>query len=285
MPPRRRRVPKSATVLRTERITPDYVRVVFGGDDVEQIGPLEYTDHYVKLLFPPAGATYRWPFDADALQESLPREQWPVTRTYTIRSLDLDAGEMAMDFVVHGDSGLAGPWAAHVQPGEEIGFFGPGGAWAPSADADVHLLVGDESAVPAISAAIEALPAGARALVFVETASDGTHIPLPSHDGVEVTWVHRDDEGLGYGHSLSRVVRAAGWPQGRVSAFVHGNADMIKDLRRYLFIERDLPRDQVSISGYWRTGQNEDAWQAGKRDFVEQMEREESELVSSGSTD
>lgn len=277
--PRSRRVPKSATVLRTEQVAPDFVRVVLGGDDIAAMAPLEFTDHYVKLLFPPAGADYRWPFDPDALRETHPRQEWPVTRTYTIRWLDRAAGELALDFVVHGDSGLAGPWAAAAQPGDAIGFFGPGGAWAPSPTADVHLFAGDEAAVPAIAAALEALPEGARALVFVETANQSSHIPLPERDGFDVTWVHRDDEGLGHGHSLAKAVRAADWPQGRVEAFVHGNADMIKDLRRYLFVERGLPRDQVSISGYWRSGQTEDAWQSSKREFVEQLEAEEGALT------
>lgn len=276
---RSRRVPKSATVLRTEQVAPDFVRVVLGGDDIAAMAPLEFTDHYVKLLFPPAGADYRWPFDPDALRETHPRQEWPVTRTYTIRWLDRAAGELALDFVVHGDSGLAGPWAAAAQPGDAIGFFGPGGAWAPSPTADVHLFAGDEAAVPAIAAALEALPEGARALVFVETANQSSHIPLPERDGFDVTWVHRDDEGLGHGHSLAKAVRAADWPQGRVEAFVHGNADMIKDLRRYLFVERGLPRDQVSISGYWRSGQTEDAWQSSKREFVEQLEAEEGALT------
>ncbi|GAB95365.1 NADPH-dependent ferric siderophore reductase [Kineosphaera limosa] len=274
-----RRVPKSATVVRTEQVAPDYVRVILGGEDIAAMAPLEFTDHYVKLLFAPAGADYRWPFDPDAIQGTHPREAWPVTRTYTIRWLDREAGELALDFVVHGDSGLAAPWAATAQPGDTIGFFGPGGAWAPSPSADVHLFAGDESAAPAIAASLEAMPPGARAMVLVETADAAGHIPLPERAGIEVTWVHRDEEGLGYGHSLARVVRATPWPHGRVEAFVHGNADMIKDLRRYLFVERGLPRNQVSISGYWRTDHTEDRWQSSKGEFVAQMEAEEKALT------
>lgn len=76
------------------------------------------------------------------------------------------------------------------------------------------------------------------------------------------------------------AVRAADWPDGVVEAFVHGNADMIRDLRRYLFLERQVPRERASISGYWRSGQNEDAWQAGKRDFNAQMERDEADRAA-----
>ncbi|WP_203568413.1 siderophore-interacting protein [Aestuariimicrobium ganziense] len=274
-PPRKRRILRTATVTGTERLTPDLVRVHLRGDDLRALEPSDHTDRYVKLLFPPAGADYRWPFDPDELRESRPREQWPVTRTYTIRSLDIERGEMAIDFVVHGDEGLAGPWAEAAQPGDGIGFHGPGSGWGPDPSADHHLLVGDESAAPAIAAALDALPADARASVYLEVADAASHIPLPDLPGAEVIWVHRDDYAGSYGTGLAAVVRAAGLPDGDLAVFVHGNADMIKDLRRYLFVEQGVPRDRVSISGYWRTGQDEDAWQAGKRSFVAAMEQEQ----------
>ena len=107
------------------------VRLYFVGDDVRGLSELTFTDHYVKLLFPPAGADYRWPFDPEQIRAERPAEEWPVTRTYTIRSFDPATGELAIDFVVHGDAGLAGPWAAAVEPGESIGFHGPGGGYAP----------------------------------------------------------------------------------------------------------------------------------------------------------
>lgn len=272
---RRPRVMRTATVTGTERLTRDLVRVHLEGPDLTTIDPSEHTDRYVKLLFAPAGAAYDWPFDPDRIRDERPREQWPVTRTYTIRSLDPVAGRMALDFVVHGDEGLAGPWAAAARPGDGIGFHGPGGGWGPDSAADVHLLVGDESAAPAIAATLDALPHDARARVFLEVADATTHVPLRSTPGIEVTWVHRDEAGGRYGVALARAVREAGLPGGGVRAFVHGNADMIKDLRRYLFVEQGMPRDRVSISGYWRTGQDEDAWQAGKRDFVAAMEQEQ----------
>lgn len=274
-PQRRPRVMRTATVTRTERLTRDLVRVHLEGSDLTTIEPSEQTDRYVKLLFAPAGADYAWPFDPDTLREERPREQWPVTRTYTIRSLDPVAGQMALDFVVHGDEGLAGPWAATARPGDGIGFYGPGGGWGPDPTADHHLLVGDESAAPAIAAALDALPHDARASVFVEVADATTHVPLRTTPGIQITWVHRDETGGRYGVALAQAVRAAGLPGGDVRAFVHGNADMIKDLRRYLFVEQGVPRDRVSISGYWRTGQDEDAWQAGKREFVAAMEQEQ----------
>ncbi|GAA2095913.1 siderophore-interacting protein [Microlunatus panaciterrae] len=277
--PSRKRVVRSITVARTEQLTPDMVRVTFTGDDLATLPDLPFTDHYVKLFFPPAGADYAWPFDPDELRERLPADQRPVTRTYTIRSFDRGTGELAIDFVVHGDEGLAGPWAARARPGDSIGFSGPGGAWAPPAEADSHLLVGDEAAIPAIAAALDRLPAQATARVFLEVASPDHEQPLPLTDDTVVEWVHRGEHGLGSGMALAAAVRAAGLPEGRLSAFVHGNAEMVRDLRRFLFVEKGVDRKQVSISGYWRPGQTEDRWQATKREFNRQMDEEESAVA------
>jgi len=247
----------TVTVVRTEAVARDMIRVILSGEALLALPDLTQTDHYVKLKF------------------------GDVTRTYTVRWFDREANELAIDFVIHGDTGLAGPWAVRAQPGDKITFSGPGGKWRPSPDADVHLLVGDEAAIPAIAAALEALPADAAARVFLEVASADHHQPLRLTSRTEVTWVHRDehrtDDGkpLGYGEALAFAVLRAGVPGGRVEAFVHGNADMVKPLRRFLLKQAGLPRDQVSISGYWRTGMNEDGWQSSKADFNAAMEAED----------
>lgn len=260
MPPRQR-VLRHATVTSSRRVSPNLVRLGF--DVPTLIGQeLPFTDHYIKILFTPAG-------DPDAT---------PVTRTYSLREVDTEAGTMSIDFVIHGDDGLAGPWAARAQAGAEIGFFGPGGAWGPDADHDHFILVGDESATPAISAALEALPEGADAVAFLEVADDGATFEVPTEDGIEVVWVPRD--GAPYGSRLAEAVRAADLPEGRTAWFVHGVAEMVKDLRRYLFVELGLNRADVSISGYWRTGMTEDGWQSSKREFVEGLEQQEAAALA-----
>lgn len=273
---RPKRVMRMVTVSRVEQVTRDLLRVHFTGDAVREIGPLQHADSYVKLLFAPAEADYAWPFDPDEVRETHPREQWPVTRTYTIRSLDADAGTMAIDFVVHGDTGLAGPWAASAKPGDSLGFLGPGGAWSPSDEAALTILVGDESAVPAIAAGLEAMKSDARAHAIIEVADETCEPPLRVMPGLEVTWVHRGD--AAYGAGLVEAMRGAyarGLPEGRVDVFVHGNADMIRDARRLFVVELGVPREHASISGYWRSGLTEDRWQATKSEFVAQMEADE----------
>ncbi|MFM9612488.1 siderophore-interacting protein [Streptomyces sp. V2] len=270
-PARKPRKPHSARVVRTERLTPHMQRVVLGGEGLAEFTAGTCTDHYVKMLFAPEGVTYPEPFDLERIREELPREQWPVTRTYTVRHWDAEHRELTLDFVLHGDEGLAGPWAMRVQPGETVRFMGPGGAYAPSPDADWHLLAGDESALPAIAAALEALPAGAVAHAFIEVSGPEEEQKIDSD--IEVTWLHRGDRPVG--ELLVPAVRDLPWPEGRVHAFVHGEAHFVKELRQLLRVERALTREDLSISGYWRLGHDEDGWQASKREWNARIEAEQ----------
>ncbi|MFF4185932.1 siderophore-interacting protein [Streptomyces sp. NPDC001691] len=270
-----RKAPKinEARVVRTERITPHMVRLVLGGESLTGFRVGEYTDHYIKLLFPAAGVTYPEPFDMERIRAEFPREQWPSTRAYTVRDWDEALGELTVDFVVHGDEGLAGPWAAGVQVGETVRFLGPGGGYAPDPAADWHLLAGDESALPAIAAAVERMPAGAVVHAFVEVAGPEEEQKIDAPDGVTVTWLHRGDAAVG--SRLVDAVKDLEFPAGDVHAFVHGEAGFVKELRRLLRVERNVPRERLSISGYWRLGQDDDGWRAMKRDWNEQVEREQ----------
>ncbi|MER6632026.1 siderophore-interacting protein [Streptomyces sp. NPDC000987] len=270
-PDRGPRKSRTAQVVRTQRLTPHMQRVVLGGEGLDGFSADTCTDHYVKLLFAPQGVSYPEPFDVERIRAELPREQWPVTRTYTVRAWDPVHRELTLDFVIHGDEGLAGPWAAHVRPGESVRFLGPGGAYAPDPDADWHLFAGDESALPAIARSLEALPAGATAHAFIEVSGPEEEQKIDS--GVEVVWLHRGDRPVG--EALVEAVRALRFPEGRVHAFVHGEAHFVKELRRLLRIEREIPREDLSISGYWRLGHNEDGWQASKRDWNARVEAEQ----------
>ncbi|WP_030904793.1 siderophore-interacting protein [Streptosporangium amethystogenes] len=269
----------SGRVQRVERLTPHMIRVVLGGPGLAGFRADEYTDHYLKLLFAPAGVSYPQPFDMEAIRRDLPREQWPTTRTYTVRRWDAEAGELTIDFVHHGDSGLAGPWADRVQPGEEIYFFGPGGAYAPDPEADWHLFAGDESALPAIAASLERLPAGARAWAFIEIEDAREEQPIDSPGDVKIVWLHR--KGGPFGELLVRAVRELDFPDGTVHAFVHGEAGFVRELRRHLRTERGIPLSQLSISGYWRLGRDDEAWRSTKREWNEQIEAEEAAALSS----
>ncbi|WP_164699855.1 siderophore-interacting protein [Modestobacter sp. KNN46-3] len=276
---RRPRVARVAEVLRTSRLTPHMIRVVLGGEGLAGFPAGEFTDHYVKLLFPPADAPYGVPFDPEQVRAELPAEFWPVTRTYTVRSWDPAAGELTIDFVHHGDTGLAGPWAANAQPGDRIQLFGPGGAYTPNPDADWHLLVGDESALPAIAAALPRLPGGVPAFVFLEVAGPAEQqSDLVLGHGTTVVWVHR--EGRAPGEALVTAVKAVQLPAGTGHVFVHGEAGLVKELRLHLRTERGLDPAFTSISGYWRQGRTEDRWQAEKPEWNAEVEAAEQALAA-----
>jgi NADPH-dependent ferric siderophore reductase len=262
-------------VLRVERLTPHMVRVVLGGEGLARFATRGQTDHYVKLHFPAPGAAYPEPFDLRTIREEFPREQWPSTRTYTVRSWDEQARELALDFVVHGDEGIAGPWAVNARPGDALYFSGPGGGYAPDPEAPWHLLAGDETALPAIAAALEALPADARGHAFIEVSDAAEELKLAAPEGVRVAWLHR--AGGPVGAKLVEAVAALAFPEGVPQVFVHGEAGFVKELRDLLKNERGVPREALSISGYWRLGHDEDGWQSSKREWNQQVEREQGE--------
>ncbi|MFB7948722.1 siderophore-interacting protein [Kitasatospora phosalacinea] len=270
-PPRRTRKPHTAHVVRTERLTPHLQRVVLGGEGLAAFDAGAYTDHYVKVLFDAPGARYPEPFDLERIRAELPRAQWPSTRTYTVRAWDAGRRELTLDFVVHGEQGLAGPWAARARPGDTVRLLGPGGGHVPDPAADWHLLAGDESALPAIAATLEALPADALVHAFVEVPGPADEQPIAT--AARVAWLHRGDGPVGA--ALVAAVRALEFPPGRVQAFVHGEAGFVKELRALLRTERGVPREDLSASGYWRLGHDEDGWQAAKREWNARVEAEQ----------
>lgn len=271
-------MPKSitVTVVRKQSLTPHLVRVVGRFVEPDLFTPNEFTDAYVKLIFPVPGVEYPEPFDLDTIRATLGPESQPVLRTYTVRSFDPESNEISIDFVVHGDEGIAGPWARSVEPGARLRLFGPSGAFAPDPAADWYLLAGDESALPAIAAALEALPAGAPAEVFVEVGGPEDEIALESPADLRLHWVHRGvssdrvpDDLAGANSPLVAAVRAAEWLPGQVQAFVHGEAEAVmRNLRPYLRKERDVAPKWLSISGYWRRGRTEEGFREWKRELA-----------------
>lgn len=249
-------------VVRTEQLTPHLVRVVVGGEELPAFPDNGSTDRYVKLLFPRPGVALA----PGVNPRSLPPEERPVFRTYTVRAIDPTTHELTIDFVVHGDEGVAGPWAAAAQPGDELLMTPPGGGYSPRTDAELHLLVGDEAALPAIASALEALPADAHATVLLEVEDASEELPLTVGPGVDVRWLHRED-GAGP-DALVDAVRALGDLPSSVQVFAHGELSMIRTLSRHLYDDRGLDRDLVSASGYWRRGKTEEGFQNEKRELA-----------------
>jgi NADPH-dependent ferric siderophore reductase len=260
------RTPRPPRLVRVEDVRPlsaGMVRIVFGGEGLDDFEAGAFTDHYVKLQLPPAGAAYRAPFDPAQVRTSVPREHWPRTRTYTVRHWDPERRRLTIDFVVHGEGGIAGPWAAAAAIGDLIQLSGPGGAYAPDPEVDWHLLVGDESAAPAIAAALERVPANRAAHVILQVSGPDHAIALTSPGAFRVEWLYGEDD-----DAVLDAVRALDFPgDGVIQAFVHGEASMVRAVRRHLLTERDLPATMLSASGYWKRDRTEEGWREDKSEW------------------
>ncbi|CAJ1583961.1 siderophore-interacting protein [[Mycobacterium] wendilense] len=264
-------------VVRTEWITPHMVRVVLGGKGFDAFTPKDFTDSYLKIAFVPADVDVA-ALDGPLTLDSFGPDQRPVVRTYTVRRVDPVARELTIDFVVHGERGVAGPWAAAAKPGDVLYVTDPNGAFAPDPAADWYLFAGDEAALPAISTALEALPSDAVGYAFIEVADQDDELELSAPEGVTVTWVYRggradlvSDEKAGDNAPLIDAVKSASWLPGQAQVFIHGEAQAVMhNLRPYIRKEREVPAKWASsISGYWRRGRTEETFRQWKRELAE----------------
>ena len=266
-------------VLRSEEVTSHMVRVVLGGSGFDTFTPSEFTDSYVKLVVVADDvdvAGLLRPLTLDSFAD-LPAAKQPVVRTLTVRRADPAAREIAIDVVVHGEHGAAGQWAATAEPGQPVYLMGPSGAYAADPAAEWHLLAGDESALPAISVALEALPANAIGQVFIETAEPEDEIPLTAPDGVQINWIYRGgradlvgEDRAGDHAPLIEAVKSAPWLPGQVQVFIHGEAQAVMhNLRPYIRKDREVAAKWASISGYWRRGRTEETFRQWKKELAE----------------
>lgn len=260
-----RKAPSQAvlTVQQVEQVSPDLIRITAGGDGFADYNDNLFTDKYAKILFADARHGLTPPYDLARLRTEEP-EKLPTRRTYTIRSADAEARQIVIDFVVHGDEGVAGPWARAARPGDTIVVSGAGGGYRPDAAAPWHLLIGDHTALPAISSAVEAMDAAARGHVLLSVADPADRILPTLPSGVSIHWTQNDDE-------LLAALAELPWAEGTPGVFAHGERGTIKEIRA-LLKQREVPRESLSISAYWARGRAEDQFQAEKREPIGQIE-------------
>ena len=265
-------------VINSEQLAPHMIRLVLGGVGFDTFTPGKYTDSYVKIVIVDPDVdivSLPHPLTLDSFNV-LPEHKRPTVRTYTVRSVDDSLRQISIDFVVHGEQGVAGPWAAAAQPGQPAYLMGPSGAYAPDPAADWHLLAGDESGLPAISAALEALPPTAIGKAFIEVSGPDDEIELTSPDGVDVHWIYRGgradlvgEDKAGDHAPLVTAVKEMLWLPGQVQVFAHGEAQAVMhNLRPYLRKERGVEAKWASISGYWRRGRTEETFRQWKAELA-----------------
>lgn len=239
-------------VLRVVDLTPRMRRITLGGPELAGFTSLG-TDDHVKLLFPQNAEEQA---ALDNFNPSAGKAQGPMPemRDYTPRRYDLDTLELDIDFVLHGD-GPASTWAAQAEPGQYLNIAGPRGSMIVPDIFDSYLLVGDETALPAIARRLEGLAPNRRALVVVEVENGAEQQILQSPAQVQVIWVLRE----GRQDNLLRTVQQLEMPGGKLYAWVATESKVSRQIRKVLLEEKGLDQDLVKAVGYWKTeGSEED---------------------------
>jgi len=232
-------------VLRVVDLTPRMRRITLGGPELAGFVSLG-TDDHVKLLFPQT-AEERAALETLVLGAGKDNGPMPAMRDYTPRRYDLATGELDIDFVLHGD-GPASTWAEQAAPGQHLHIGGPRGSMIVPDIFDSYLLIGDETALPAIARRLEELPAGRQVLAVIEVQDAAERLPLPSAAQVEVIWVERE----GSQQDLISTVRQLLVPQGKLYAWIATESKVSRQIRRVLLDEHGLDETLVKAVGYWR---------------------------------
>ncbi|WP_040164937.1 siderophore-interacting protein [Microbacterium gorillae] len=253
-----------AHVVRTERLSANFVRVTLGGlESLEVRGD----DHWCRLFFTREGQdvlalpTHTTEIGWYLQYLATPKTRRPWVRAYTVRDARPEVGEVDIDFVIHadrdGNTGPAARFALEAQPGDRVGFLDQGAAYTPDHPHDWTLLVGDETALPAIAGICRSLPAQTRGVAIIEIPTAGDRQDFPAPSGMEITWVARDESADAAGRPgelALRALTAATLPDGDVHAHTIGESALATGARRHLVNDRGVPKRHADFSGYWRQG-------------------------------
>ncbi|MET8939452.1 siderophore-interacting protein [Streptomyces rubiginosohelvolus] len=252
---------REVEVVRTVDLTPGMRRVTLSG---EQLRAFTTADGFERPAFESQGFDddlgfyFPYPGQSDPVlpvqgeaRLITPKGPRPLSRAYTVRRWDPEAGELDVDFVKHG-VGVGTTWAYRAGPGDRIHLSGPRTSKAFPAGADWWLVAGDDTALPAIGRLLDELPSDARARVFIEIAEDTDRQELRELPGVDVTWLVRADATAGTASLLTEAVRGTPWWPGQAFVWLAGEHTAVRDIRRHLVEDRGVPKEDIDFAGYWR---------------------------------
>ncbi|GAA3490488.1 siderophore-interacting protein [Streptomyces cremeus] len=250
-------------VVARERISPGFVRVTLGGEALNRFVPMGY-DQWFRVFLPTAEGVLRLPKRTSGLWAAeyllMSKDTRPIGRNYTVRDHRAEGrhgegAELDVDFVLHEDAdgrlGPASQWAHDATPGDEIGIFDEGITFLPPERTAWHLLVGDESALPAILGILGSTPSDVPTEVYVELPDADDAQPVATRPGTTLHWLTRPP-GTPVGDTALAAVRAAAFPPGPGYAWTAGGRHLATGVRRHLVTERGFPKDAVTFTGYWR---------------------------------
>lgn len=265
-------------VIRSQRLSPGFIRITLGGSQLRHFAPYGL-DQRIKIVLPNAGLDYADFWQAgetspsipewQALRRGLPLAEQNALRTYTPSAIRPQLEEIDIDFVLHPHAGPGSSWAEHARPGDQLVVSGPdaraenpmqGIQWDPG-NAGHLLLVGDETAVPAIQNILAVLPADVvgEALVEVGDAADLAVCPTPS---AVLRATCRARNGAGYASQLTVLLEAWAATNGNLAAaqgdgffaWIAAESSWASRLRRHLVHEYGISSQRVHFQGYWNTG-------------------------------
>jgi NADPH-dependent ferric siderophore reductase len=238
-------------VTRVSRVTPHLVRVTLAGEDLRDFESASFDDH-VKVFFPPEGSVKPIlpTVGPDGRIDAVGTAR-PIARDFTPRRFDRGSGELDIEFVLH-HAGPATQWAAQAQVGQYLGVGGPRGSMIIPPAFDWHLLIGDDTALPAIARRLEELPSSACAIVIVEIADASARINFRSQADLQTSWCYRSESNSS---SLSAVLRQLpSLPSGEGYAWVAAEATIVRQVRLQLISERAIDKTRIRAAAYWKRG-------------------------------
>ena len=241
---------RRARVKQVRALTPHLVRVTFEGADLRDFESASFDDH-VKVMFPAPGSDDVVLPTPGPEGPVFPGGVRPLMRDYTPRRYDRASGELDIEFVLH-EAGPATRWAANAAVGQSLGFGGPRGSFIIPVHFDWHLLIGDDTALPAIARRLEELPRGARAIVIAEVAEPAARVEFSTRADLDLTWCFRSADP---GDALLAALRTAPpLPAGEGYAWAAAESSVARLLRRHLTEERAIDKSRIRAAAYWKRG-------------------------------
>jgi NADPH-dependent ferric siderophore reductase len=239
-------------VKHVRQLTPHLTRVTLTGDDLHDFESASFDDH-VKVFFPAPGA------EKPSLPQAGPDgpvfaadEPRPVARDFTPRRYDRAARELDLEFALH-EAGPAAEWAAQAQAGQFLGVGGPRGSLVIPTAFDWHLLIGDDTALPAIARRLEELPAGTRVASLIEVSDPSARIEFATATNLYSVWCYRS-ESKSRGEALLHAVRETWMPDGEGYVWAAGEAATMRAVRYHLVNERGIDKSRIRAASYWKQG-------------------------------
>jgi NADPH-dependent ferric siderophore reductase len=243
-------------VQRVEHLTPHMQRVIFGGEELRGFHSASPDDH-VKLFFPNrAGEIVTPTLGPNGPEFPTDREPSPM-RDYTPRRHDVARNELTVDFVLHGD-GPASLWAEQAAPGQSITAGGPRGSFVVADDFDRYVLVGDETALPAIGRWLEEMREGVRADVLIEIPEARDRQPLHSRADIRLIWLERNGTPAEHSTLLEDALQKLPASDGDTFYWIAAESRRARGMRQWLAQERGAPKEWLRATGYWKSGADDE---------------------------